>query len=153
EALPKGAALQESWRAKLEAYKKDFPGEAAGFERIVAGNLPDDWAADLPKWKATDKPMSTRIAGGLALNALAKRIPNIVGGSADLNPSTETALKGMGDFQPSEFFGPGTQGAVGGEWDYGGRNMAFGVREHAMGAAVNGMAAHGGLLPFSATFL
>jgi len=153
EALTKGAAAQEAWRAKVEAYKKDFPGEAAEFERIVAGKLPDDWAADLPKWKATDKPMSTRIAGGLALNALAKRIPNIVGGSADLNPSTETALKGMGDFQPSEYFGPGTQGAVGGEWDYGGRNMAFGVREHAMGAVVNGLAAHGGLLPFSATFL
>ncbi len=87
------------------------------------------------------------------MNALAKRIPNLVGGSADLNPSTDTALKGFGDFQPAEFGGPGTQGAVGGEWDYGGRNMAFGVREHAMGAAVNGMAAHGGLLPFSATFL
>ena len=87
------------------------------------------------------------------MNALAKRIPNIIGGSADLNPSTNTALKGMGDFQPSEYAGPGTQGAVGGEWDYGGRNVAFGVREHAMGAAVNGMAAHGGVLPFSATFL
>jgi transketolase len=70
-----------------------------------------------------------------------------------LNPSTETALKGMGDFQPSEHGGPGTAGAVGGIWTYGGRNVAFGVREHAMGAAVNGMAAHGGVLPFSATFL
>ena len=87
------------------------------------------------------------------LNALAKRIPNIIGGSADLNPSTETALKGLGDFQPAEFGGPGTQGAVGGVWGYAGRNVAFGVREHAMGAAVNGMAAHGGVLPFSATFL
>jgi transketolase len=86
------------------------------------------------------------------LNALAKRIPNIIGGSADLNPSTDTALKGMGDFQPAEFGGPGTQGAVGGEWSFAGRNTAFGVREHAMGAAVNGMAAHGGVLPFSATF-
>ena len=86
------------------------------------------------------------------LNALAKRIPNIIGGSADLNPSTDTALKGLGDFQPPEFGGPGTLGAVGGEWGYAGRNIAFGVREHAMGAAVNGMAAHGGVLPFSATF-
>jgi transketolase len=87
------------------------------------------------------------------MNALAKRIPNLMGGSADLNPSTDTALKGLGDFQPAEYGGPGTQGAVGGEWDYSGRNVAFGVREHAMGAAVNGMAAHGGILPFSATFL
>ncbi len=87
------------------------------------------------------------------MNALAKHIPNIVGGSADLNPSTNTALKGLGDFQPSEFGGAGTLGAVGGVWSYAGQNVAFGVREHAMGAAVNGMAAHGGVLPFSATFL
>ena len=76
----------------------------------------------------------------------------IIGRFGRLNPSTDTALKGMGDFQPPESGGPGTQGAVGGVWGYGGRNMAFGVREHAMGAAVNGMAAHGGVLPFSATF-
>ena len=119
---------------------------------IVSGKLPEDWAADLPKWKPADKPIATRAAGGAALNALAKHIPNIIGGSADLNPSTDTALKGLGDFQPSEADGPGTQGAVGGVWSYAGRNVAFGVREHAMGAAVNGMAAHGGVLPFSATF-
>jgi transketolase len=87
------------------------------------------------------------------MNALAKHIPNIIGGSADLNPSTNTALKGLGDFQPPEFAGPGTLGAVGGNWSYAGHNVAFGVREHAMGAAVNGMAAHGGVLPFSATFM
>ena len=97
-------------------------------------------------------PSPRDAAGGAALNALAKRIPNIIGGSADLNPSTDTALKGLGDFQPSESGGAGTLGAVGGEWGYAGRNIAFGVREHAMGAAVNGMAAHGGVLPFSATF-
>ena len=153
EALPRGTAAQDAWRRGFEGYRNAFPNEAAEFERIVAGKLPENWAADLPKWKSTDKPMATRSAGGEVLNALAKRIPNIVGGSADLNPSTNTALKGMGDFQPAEFAGPGTQGAVGGEWDYGGRNVAFGVREHAMGAAVNGMAAHGGVLPFSATFL
>src|SRR6201999_3071202 len=87
------------------------------------------------------------------MNALAKHITNLVGGSADLNPSTNTALKGLGDFQPPEFGGPSTAGAVGGIWGYSGNNMSFGVREHAMGAAVNGLAAHGGILPFSATFL
>jgi len=153
EALPKGASAQQAWSEKFEAYRKAFPHEAAEFEQLVSGKLPENWAADLPKWKTTDKAIATRAAGGAVLNALAKRIPNIIGGSADLNPSTETALKGMGDFQPAEFAGPGTQGAVGGEWSYAGRNMAFGVREHAMGAAVNGMAAHGGVLPFSATFL
>ena len=153
KALGKGAEAQKAWQAKFDAYKKEFPKEAAEFEQLVAGKLPSDWAADLPKWTSADKPIATRVAGGEVMNALAKRLPNLMGGSADLNPSTNTALKGLGDFQPQEFAGPGTQGAVGGVWAYSGRNVAFGVREHAMGAAVNGMAAHGGLLPFSATFL
>ncbi|HZL55964.1 MAG TPA: transketolase [Bryobacteraceae bacterium] len=152
KAVVKGAKSQREWRAKVDAYKTAFPKECAEFEMIMAGKLPDGWAADLPKWKPSDKPIATRVAGGEVMNALAKRIPNLIGGSADLNPSTNTALKGMGDFQPSESGGPGAQGAVGGVWGYGGRNIAFGVREHAMGAAVNGMAAHGGVLPFSATF-
>jgi hypothetical protein len=87
---------------------------------MIAGKLPEDWAAGLPKWQPGDKAIATRVAGGLALNALAQRIPNLMGGSADLNPSTETALKGLGDFQPPEAEGPGTQGAVGGEWGYAG---------------------------------
>jgi transketolase len=153
EALGRGAAAQKAWLATFDSYKKEFPKEAAEFERIISGKLPADWSADLPKWTPADKPLATRVAGGEVLNALAKRIPNILGGSADLNPSTNTALKGLGDFQPSEYAGPGTQGAVGGVWSYAGRNVAFGVREHAMGGAVNGMAAHGGVLPFSATFL
>jgi transketolase len=153
QAIQKGAKAQQDWQKKFDAYKKAFSKEAAELEQLIAGKLPDGWDADLPKWKPEDKPLATRAAGGQALNAIAKHIPNIIGGSADLNPSTNTALKGMGDFQPPEIGGPASQGAVGGEWGYGGRNIAFGVREHAMGAAVNGMAAHGGLLPFSATFL
>jgi len=153
QAVPKGAAAQAEWQKKLDSYKKDFPNEAGELEQIVSGKLAENWAADLPKWKPEDKPMSTRVAGGETMNALAKHIPNLIGGSADLNPSTNTALKGQGDFQPPEADGPGTQGAVGGSWGYAGRNFAFGVREHAMGASVNGMAAHGGLLPYSATFL
>jgi transketolase len=153
KAIERGEQAEQEWRNRLEAYRKEFPNEAAEFEQVMSGKLPENWGADLPKWKPSDKPIATRVAGGEALNALAKRIPNIIGGSADLNPSTNTALKGMGDFQPREFAGPGTLGAVGGDWGYAGRNIAFGVREHAMGAAVNGMAAHGGVLPFSATFL
>ncbi len=142
--FPKAQALSRSGSKRFDEYRKAYPSEAAELETMIAGKLPENWAADLPKWTPADKPIATRAAGGAVLNALAKRIPNIIGGSADLNPSTDTALKGFGDFQPAEFGGPGTQGAVGGEWDYGGRNVAFGVREHAMGAAVNGMAAHGG---------
>jgi transketolase len=152
ESVGKGAAAQKEWQSRVEAYKAAFPAEGAEFEMISSGKVPENWAADLPKWKPSDKPIATRVAGGEVLNALAKNIPNIMGGSADLNPSTNTALKGLGDFQPAEYGGPSAQGAVGGVWGYSGRNVAFGVREHAMGAAVNGMAAHGGLLPFSATF-
>jgi transketolase len=153
KAIDRGKKAEDDWQQRWKAYEQAYPKEAAQLASCIAGKLPDDWAADLPKWQPTDKAIATRVAGGAALNALAKRIPNLVGGSADLNPSTETALKGLGDFQPAEEGGPGTQGAVGGEWGYRGRNIAFGVREHAMGAAVNGMAAHGGVLPFSATFL
>jgi transketolase len=152
QAVPHGAQMEDEWLKKFDAYKQAFPREAAEFESIVSDKLPQNWDADLPKWKPTDKPIATRAAAGEAMNALAKHIPNLIGGSADLNPSTRTALKGLGDFQSPEVSGPGTLGAVGGEWSYGGRNIAFGVREHAMGAAVNGMAAHGGVLPFSATF-
>ena len=149
----KGAKTEQDWKNRFDAYKKDFPKEAAELDLMIQGKLPENWDADLPKWKPDDKPIATRAAGGQAMNALAKRVPNLIGGSADLNPSTDTALKGMGDFQPPEYGGPASQGAVGGIWGYAGRNIAFGVREHAMGAAVNGMAAHGAVLPFSATFM
>jgi len=153
KAGEKGGKTQADWQKRFDAYKKDFAKEAAELESFISGKLPDSWKADLPKWKPEDKPIATRVAGGQAMNALAKHFPNLVGGSADLNPSTNTALKGEGDFQAPEFGGPSSAGAVGGVWGYAGRNVAFGVREHAMGAAVNGMAAHGGVLPFSATFL
>jgi len=151
-AVPAGAKLEQEWQKACDGYRSAFPQEAAELEMVMGGRLPSDWAADMPSWKPGDKAIATRAAGGAVLNALAKRIPNIVGGSADLNPSTDTALKGMGDFQNPEVAGPGTLGAVGGVWGYAGRNMAFGVREHAMGSAVNGLAAHGGVIPFSATF-
>jgi transketolase len=151
-AIPNGAQLEGEWQKRFDEYQREFPKEAAEFEQNMKGDLPNGWDADLPRWKPTDKPMATRAAGGEAINALAKHIPNLVGGSADLNPSTRTALKGLGDFQSPEVSGPGTLGAVGGVWSYAGRNVAFGIREHAMGAMVNGMAAHGGVLPFSATF-
>jgi transketolase len=152
QAIPEGARIEDEWKKRFDAYKQAFPKEAAEFELIMSGKLPENWNAGLPKWKPTDKPAATRAAGGEVINVLAKNIPNLNGGSADLNPSTRTALKGLGDFQPPDFYGAGTLGAVGGEWSYAGRNIAFGVREHAMGAIVNGMAAHGGVLPFSATF-
>lgn len=152
QATERGAQIENEWQKRFDAYAKDFPKEAAEFQTILGSKLPPNWDADLPKWKPSEKPMGTRVAGGAALIGLAKNIPNIIGGSADLNPSTETALKNWGDFQNPESGGPGTLGAVGGPWGYDGRNIAFGVREHTMGAAANGIAAHGGVIPFTATF-
>jgi transketolase len=97
--------------------------------------------------------MATRVASGKVMNAIAPRLPHLIGGSADLNPSTHTALKNMGDFESPSDPVDDTQGVVGGGWTYAGRNLHFGVREHAMGSIVNGLGAHGGLIPFGATFL
>ena len=152
KAVPEGLQKQESWEELRDQYQQAFPDDAKVWAQIMAGVLPDHWKQDLPSWKLEDKPIATREASGKVLNALASRIPNLVGGSADLNPSTKTAMNGLGDFEPSTNK-PSTQGEVGQTWDYSGRNFHFGVREHAMGAAINGMAAHGGVIPFSATFL
>jgi transketolase len=153
EVLAEGADVQGAWRSRLDAYAREYPDLAAEYRRALAGELPEGWDADLPSWQAGDKGISTRVAAGNALVALAKVVPNIVGGSADLNPSTYTAIKGAGDFQGPALAGRTMQGATGGPTDYSGRNIHFGIREHAMGAIVNGMAAHGGVIPYSATFL
>jgi len=153
EALPRGAAAQQEWQARFDGYAREYPELAAEWQRAQAGELPAGWDNDLPSWKPGDKPVSTRVAAGNALTALAAKVPQIVGGSADLNPSTYTAIKGAGDFQNPETGDGTTQGATGGPVDYSGRNIHFGIREHAMGSSVNGMAAHGGVIPFSATFL
>jgi transketolase len=97
--------------------------------------------------------MATRVAGGKVMNAIAPKLPALVGGSADLDPSTHTALKGAGDFNPPLAPGEDSEGSQGGGWSRAGRNLHFGVREHAMGAIVNGLAAHGGFIPYGATFL
>lgn len=153
EAIGRGAHAEATWNADFDRYAREHPELAAEFRRAFSGTLPDGWDSDLPSWKPEAKPLATRVAAGQALNAIAARVPALIGGSADLNPSTNTALKEAGDFAHPEVAGAGSQGAVGGVWGYAGRNIHFGVREHAMGAAANGIAAHGGLLPFTATFL
>jgi transketolase len=151
-AITEGAQRQRSWEEIYNRYKQAFPKDAKVWAEIMAGRLPHGWKHGLPSWSPEDKPIATREASGKVLNALANRIPNLIGGSADLNPSTKTAMIGLGDFEsPTDH--RSTQGQVGPTSDYSGRNFHFGVREHAMGAATNGMAAHGGVIPFSATFL
>jgi transketolase len=119
----------------------------------MAGELPAGWDGDIPSFPANPKGLATRAASGTVMNVIAPRLPQFMGGSADLNPSTNTLLKGLGDFQSPGFTPGDRQGAVGREWGYGGRNIHFGVREHGMAAIMNGMAAHGGIIPFGATFL
>ncbi|MEO8084246.1 MAG: transketolase C-terminal domain-containing protein, partial [Ardenticatenales bacterium] len=111
----------------------------------------------LPVFTPADGAMATRDAGGKVMAALAETVRNLIGGSADLDPSTRTMLKGKGDFQspdvPEDGQTPPTQGAAGGVWGYAGRNIHFGIREHAMTAILTGMAHHGGVIPYGATFL
>lgn len=158
QALVHGTAQEAAWQQRLEAYRGDYPAPADEYERVLVGDLPAGWEAAIPQFAPGDGPMATRKAGGKVLAALTPHLWNLVGGSADLNPSTNTELAGRGNFQrpltshPSTEMEPATQGAAGGEWGWGGQNVHFGVREHAMGAILNGIALHGGLIAYGATF-
>jgi len=157
KSIDQGAKLETDWRKRLDAYRAADSGAADRLVQTLARELPQGWDAKLPTFTPKDGEMATRDAGGKAVNALAATIPNLLGGSGDLDPSTRTGLKGLGDFEcspePQTSDGPKTQGAVGGVWGYAGRNIHFGIREHAMTAIVTGMALHGGVLPFCATFM
>jgi transketolase len=138
EAGARGSAAQTEWELRLEAYAEQHPDLAAEFQRVMHRKLAKSWDANLPTFTAADGPMATRIASGKTIAALAARLPEMMGGSADLTPSTFTSMDGAGSFEPE---------------NRAGRNMHFGIREHAMGAILNGMALHRGLIPYGATFL
>ncbi len=153
EAIDRGASEETKWDERMAAYTQAFPELAAELQRSLRGELPPGWDADIPVFPADAKGMATREAGGKVMNAIAPKLPALTGGSADLDPSTKTALKGLGDFNPLPTPGEDEQGSDGGGWSYAGRNLHFGVREHAMGSIANGLAAHGGFIPFGSTFL
>jgi transketolase len=134
----RGEAMQLVWLQRLEAYRAASPDGAAELARRFAGTLPAGWEASLPAFAAADPPIATRAASGKVLNALASVIPELIGGSADLSPSNNTVIKGEPDFSAT---------------NRGARNLRFGVREHAMGGILNGMALHGGVIPYGGTFL
>ncbi|MFL7812855.1 MAG: transketolase [Anaerolineales bacterium] len=136
KALEEGREKEKNWQDLLEAYTKAYPDQAAELKRRLAGDLPEVW--DVPEFPADPKGMATRAASGKVINHLAGQIPELLGGSADLAPSNKTWINGQPDFQPGR---------------YQGRNFHFGVREHGMGAIINGMALHGGLIPYGGTFL
>ena len=153
EAQDRGAEQKSEWNGRMDAYSKAFPELAIELQDRLNGKLPAGWDADIPVFPADAKGMATRAAGGKIMNAFAEKLPALVGGSADLDSSTNTNLKGFGDFNRAATPGEDTQGSDSAGWSYAGRNVHFGVREHAMGAVVNGLAAHGGFIPYGSTFL
>lgn len=153
EAIGKGEQAEAEWKQRFSAYAQKFPDLAKELESAMRGDLPAGWDATIPTFPADAKGVATRVASGKILAALGTKLPSLIGGSADLNPSTFTVLPKLGDFESPQRKVADHQGSVGENWDYAGRNLHFGVREHGMGAAVNGMAAHGGIIPFGSTFL
>ncbi len=135
----RGAKNHEAWKAGLADYRAEFPEAAKELAGALAGELPTGWDADLPIFDADPKGIATRKASGAVLNALATKIGSLVGGSADLAGSNNSQMKGLPSFLP------GAEGVP--------RNVDWGIREHGMGAAMNGMALHGGVIPYGATFL
>jgi transketolase len=133
-----GIKKEEDWKNVFAKYKEKYAAEATEYELLSSGKLPEGWKDDLPVFKADTKGLATRKASGKALNAIAAKLPLLIGGSADLSPSTDTTLD---DFQSFS------------DLNHGGRNFHFGIREHAMGAVLNGMALTKGIIPYGATFL
>ena len=136
KAIERGEKAEADWQKQLDDYREAEPALAAEFDRFVKRELPEGWKAKLPTFKSTEKPMATRQASGRVLNAISFSLPTLLGGSADLAPSTDTLIKGEKDFERG---------------NYGSRNFHFGVREHGMGSILNGMAVTG-LVPYGATF-
>jgi transketolase len=153
EALPRGQEAESEWRDRFAHYATIHPDLAREFQDRMAGELPAGWDEDIPVFPADPKGMKTRVASGKVMNAIAPKLPSLMGGSSDLDPSTHTALKGAGDFESSDRASGDTQGSSGGGWNYTGCNLHFGIREHGMGAILNGMAVYGGIIPYGATFL
>lgn len=138
QAVDQGREREIDWKMKFDAYKNLNPGLGAELSRRLAGKFPEDWAAELPIFPADAKGMATRASSGKIINALAPILPELIGGSADLAPSNNTRIDGSPDFE---------------KVSYDGRNFHFGVREHAMGAALNGMNLFGGIIAYGGTFL
>jgi transketolase len=136
-AIERGAKLEAEWKALVDKYQREFEAEGKEWASMISGELPADWEDHLPTF-ADAKPVATRVASGEVINALAPVIPALIGGSADLGVSNNTDIKGGGSFEAD---------------NYNGRILHFGVREHAMGAAMTGIALNGGLIPYGGTFM
>ncbi len=138
QAVPQGEELEKEWGALFDRYAAEYPDLAETWKQVWSGELPAGWEEQLPSFSPNDGPLATRSVSGKVLNAIAPVLPTLVGGSADLTPSNNTELKGSPWLQTGEF---------------GGRNIHYGVREHAMGSIMNGLALYGGVIPYGGTFL
>jgi len=138
QAIKRGEEAQRKWQEKLKLYQKSYPEEAQSLNDALNGNLPEGWDKGLSDIFDIQGLMATRDASGKVLNIVAPKIPYLIGGSADLAPSNKTYINGGGDFTPQDYYG---------------RNLHFGVREHAMAAVSNGLALHKGVIPYAGTFL
>jgi len=136
-AVARGSAAQVEWESRFKTFAQEHPDLAAEFQRVISRDLPKGWDTDLPEFVSADGPMATRVASGKVIEILGSRLPEMMGGSADLGPSTHTNIEGAGSFEPE---------------DGAGRNMHFGIRENALGAILNGMALHSGLIAYGGTF-
>ena len=138
KAVDRGREIEYDWKMRFDAYKRIHPALGAELQRRLNGELPENWTSALPVFPVDAKGMGSRVASGKTINAIAATLPELIGGSADLAPSNNTKIDGSPAFQKDS---------------YQGRNFHFGVREHAMGSVVNGMAVFGGVIPYGATFL
>ena len=138
QAVKKGKDLEDQWQGRFNTYREVYPELAKEWNTWMSGELPENWDKNIPSFPSDPKGTATRVTSGTVLNAIAQNVPNLLGGSADLAPSNKTLVNGENDFQAD---------------DYRGRNLRFGVREHGMGSVLNGMALHGGVIPYGGTFL
>lgn len=153
QAIDKGKSARDEWQALFDNYNHKYPDLGNEFTRRIRRELPENWDRALPEFPPDPKGTKTRAACGKAMNACVRYLPELIGGSADLNPSTQTVLNNEGNFESAQNSPNESQGTVEGPWGYEGRNLFYGVREHAMGAITSGLSLYGGLIPFASTFL
>ena len=152
-AITEGHQAEKNWDTLFDAYEKKFPIPAKELRQLISKELIKNWDENIPSFPADDKGVATRDASEKIMQAISASLPGFIGGSADLNTSTKTALVNFGNFESPKNEAGDLQGTLDGGWSYAGRNIFYGIREHAMGAISNGLATFGGIIPFASTFL
>ncbi len=153
QAVTQGKKLEYEWNSQFKVYEKKYSDLAKELQQLISKELPKGWNENIPVWKADPKGIATRDASGKVMQAINPNLPGFIGGSADLNPSTKTELINFGNFGNPAMATGDLQGSIDGGLNYAGRNIFYGVREHAMAAISNGLATFGGIIPFASTFL